>query len=490
MKVESTRRPDPARRGFLADYGGIDRSPNFNEINQAKRSFQVDLSQAAGLATRPPHDRLGRRRGRQLPSRRDGPVRPRRGGAARAATRPARGVVVGERVHRPRSARGRAGEHLRRDRRAVGADGLRRRPTDRDRRVDRLPQRERARGRDPRRSAPPRAHRRGPAHRPGIARGRRGQLARRAARSTQLGVAWDTRIGNRHRELSPHDVYPAAGDDEWVAIAVGDDDEWAALCRALDRPEWSGDYPTAEARRANGGVIDDAITAWTSARPAREAFVTLQAAGVPAMAVMTNAAIASDPHVAGARRVRRHRASGDRTDPRRCARRGSSPDLECEPRPGPLIGQDNDYVLEHAPRTVTRGARPGSRRCSGDVERARTSASVSSSGGAARQIEALEANAPLDSLWVGGHIASRNPSPEAMMGLARLAALTERVRVGTSILLLPLVSAGARRQADRRPRPRHERAGRSSASASAASTRRSSAPARCRSRSGADAPTR
>ena len=45
---------------------------------------------------------------------------------------------------------------------------------------------------------------------------------------------------------------------------------------------------------------------------------------------------------------------------------------------------------------------------------------------------------PIDSLWVGGHIASRNPSPEAMIGLARLATLTERVTVGTSILLLPL----------------------------------------------------
>ena len=45
---------------------------------------------------------------------------------------------------------------------------------------------------------------------------------------------------------------------------------------------------------------------------------------------------------------------------------------------------------------------------------------------------------PIDSLWVGGHVASRNPSPEAMQSLARLVALTERVRVGTSILLLPL----------------------------------------------------
>jgi probable F420-dependent oxidoreductase len=57
--------------------------------------------------------------------------------------------------------------------------------------------------------------------------------------------------------------------------------------------------------------------------------------------------------------------------------------------------------------------------------------------GDAGQVRALESEA-LDSLWMGGHVASRNPSPEAMMGLARLAALTERVKIGTSILLLPL----------------------------------------------------
>lgn len=52
-------------------------------------------------------------------------------------------------------------------------------------------------------------------------------------------------------------------------------------------------------------------------------------------------------------------------------------------------------------------------------------------------VTALEAF-PIDSLWVGGHVASNNPSPEAMVQLARLCTLTQRVRVGTSILLLPL----------------------------------------------------
>jgi probable F420-dependent oxidoreductase len=53
------------------------------------------------------------------------------------------------------------------------------------------------------------------------------------------------------------------------------------------------------------------------------------------------------------------------------------------------------------------------------------------------EVEALEA-LPIDSLWVGGHIAAPNGAPEAMVKLAQLAALTRRVRVGTSILLLPL----------------------------------------------------
>lgn len=53
------------------------------------------------------------------------------------------------------------------------------------------------------------------------------------------------------------------------------------------------------------------------------------------------------------------------------------------------------------------------------------------------EVAALEALA-IDSLWVGGHVSAPNPTPEAMVQLARLSALTERVRIGTSILLLPL----------------------------------------------------
>ena len=58
-------------------------------------------------------------------------------------------------------------------------------------------------------------------------------------------------------------------------------------------------------------------------------------------------------------------------------------------------------------------------------------------GGDLKRVAQLE-QLPIDSLWTGGHIASVNPSTEALMSLARISAVTERVKIGTSILLLPL----------------------------------------------------
>lgn len=55
----------------------------------------------------------------------------------------------------------------------------------------------------------------------------------------------------------------------------------------------------------------------------------------------------------------------------------------------------------------------------------------------ADEVRRLEA-AGVDSLWVGGHVASRNPSPEPVVWLARLVEQTQRVTIGTATLLLPL----------------------------------------------------
>ena len=52
---------------------------------------------------------------------------------------------------------------------------------------------------------------------------------------------------------------------------------------------------------------------------------------------------------------------------------------------------------------------------------------------AVRQLEDLG----VDSLWVGGHLASPNLAPEPMVWLARLAEQARRANVGTATLVLP-----------------------------------------------------
>lgn len=54
----------------------------------------------------------------------------------------------------------------------------------------------------------------------------------------------------------------------------------------------------------------------------------------------------------------------------------------------------------------------------------------------AREVARLEARG-IDSFWVGGHLASPNPSPEPMVWLARLAEQTQRATIGTATLVLP-----------------------------------------------------
>jgi len=343
VKVESTRRPDPARRGFLADYGGINRSPNFNELNLGKRSFQVDLSQPRGIDLvhrlidwadvvvdnfRPGvMARFGLDAATLLARRPDvlvvsssanGATGPDALAAGLASIFGATGGLSEQTgyVDGPPTEIGESTDYRSANALAVAilAALLRRARTGEGQHID-LASREVVIA-----SAPD------------------------ALLAHLVGADWEIRVGNRHRELFPHDVY-AASDDEWVAVAVGDDSEWAGLCGVLDRPEWATAYPTAEARRAASKLIDDAIAAWTGARSSREAFETLQASGVPAMAVMTNEALANDPHVA-ARGVFvdiEHPEMG-RTRVMRAPWLFS--DLECTVRPGPLMGEDNDYVLD------------------------------------------------------------------------------------------------------------------------------------------------
>jgi len=109
-----------------------------------------------------------------------------------------------------------------------------------------------------------------------------------------------TREGNRDREMAPHGVYPCAGEDRWVAVAVRDDRDWRALCDALGLASLAADprYATAAARRARREELDALVAGWTSPLAMEEVERRLQAAGVPASAVQNSPEAVRDPQLA------------------------------------------------------------------------------------------------------------------------------------------------------------------------------------------------
>ncbi|MCP4085761.1 MAG: CoA transferase [Actinomycetia bacterium] len=103
------------------------------------------------------------------------------------------------------------------------------------------------------------------------------------------------RHGNADPHLTPHGVYPSAGEDRWVAVACETDQEWAALAAIVGLEEVAA-LPVAE-RRVRSHEIDAAISAWTSDHDPHQAQDILQAANVPSHMVNNAADVVVDPQM-------------------------------------------------------------------------------------------------------------------------------------------------------------------------------------------------
>jgi crotonobetainyl-CoA:carnitine CoA-transferase CaiB-like acyl-CoA transferase len=98
---------------------------------------------------------------------------------------------------------------------------------------------------------------------------------------------------------APRGVYPAAGDDEWVVVAVRDDRDFRALTAVVGRDDLADDPAFADpaGRLARSGDLDAVVSGWTAARSPRQAAEALQAAGVPAGMMQRTGDLASDSHL-------------------------------------------------------------------------------------------------------------------------------------------------------------------------------------------------
>ena len=105
-------------------------------------------------------------------------------------------------------------------------------------------------------------------------------------------------IGDKQPGRAPTGLYPCK-DDEWGAIDVETDGQFAAFCEVMGTPRLAEDrrFATSGERKRNEGDLDGIIEAWMRERSAETVMCLLQDAGVPAGVVLTNKQVAENEHL-------------------------------------------------------------------------------------------------------------------------------------------------------------------------------------------------
>lgn len=173
------------------------------------------------------------------------------------------------------------------------------------------------------------------------------QFAAQPLLRRQTDPAATLRHGNRHPVFAPHGIFPAAGEDQWIAVALDDDAAFPRLAALLGRPEWAADptLATAAGRKAREDDLEAAIAVWAAHRDRDTAAAALQAAGVAAAPLLHAQEIAGNAHL---------EASGFFID---LVREFSGPQRQAGPAirqdgrrlgarfPAPLLGEHSRAVL-------------------------------------------------------------------------------------------------------------------------------------------------
>jgi benzylsuccinate CoA-transferase BbsF subunit len=107
-------------------------------------------------------------------------------------------------------------------------------------------------------------------------------------------------IGNRHPTgaAAPYGVFPCAGEDRWISLAVTTDASWRGLTAAMGHPGWaaSARFASCEERVANIDRLHAELARYTSDFDDYELAERLQGFGVAAAPVLNVADLLADPH--------------------------------------------------------------------------------------------------------------------------------------------------------------------------------------------------
>jgi crotonobetainyl-CoA:carnitine CoA-transferase CaiB-like acyl-CoA transferase len=153
------------------------------------------------------------------------------------------------------------------------------------------------------------------------------------------------RFGNGHPNVVPYTTYSTA--DGMIAIAVGNDGQFARFSETAGHPEWAGDERFAKnpARVTNREALDSLIGAALKAERTAAWIGKLRAVGVPCGPINSVAEALNDPHTLAREMVRtmNHPAAGELKLVGIPFRMNGTP--AAVRRPPPLLGEHTDEVL-------------------------------------------------------------------------------------------------------------------------------------------------
>jgi crotonobetainyl-CoA:carnitine CoA-transferase CaiB-like acyl-CoA transferase len=157
------------------------------------------------------------------------------------------------------------------------------------------------------------------------------------------------RMGNRGPNAAPQNVYACEGHEEWIAVAISDDEQWQRLRKVMGDPEWARDeaLATAEGRRAAHDAIDEELSKWFATRDAATTADELCESGVPAGYVIDAREVVRNPQLEhrGYAETEDHPVTGPNLIPMIPFRFRSRTGQGWLRRPSPTLGQHNEEIL-------------------------------------------------------------------------------------------------------------------------------------------------
>ncbi|MFP3944523.1 MAG: CaiB/BaiF CoA transferase family protein [Alphaproteobacteria bacterium] len=153
------------------------------------------------------------------------------------------------------------------------------------------------------------------------------------------------RMGNAHPNIVPYQVFATA--DGYVVLAVGNDVQFAALCRVAGAEELARDpaYATNKARVANRTALIEILSELVAGRTSADWLAALEAEGVPCGPINDVAAVFADPQI----KAREMVVDQQRDDLGTVRTVGSPLKFSATPvayrRPPPALGADTGDVL-------------------------------------------------------------------------------------------------------------------------------------------------